>query len=101
MTRIPLPQVVESLQAHYEQPKSPKVAGQWEMILWENVAYLADDERRREAFQTLKKRVGGSRPDNPRRSSGLADEMESAFGRNTIVESGRQSKYKLSAKRST
>jgi endonuclease-3 len=28
------------------------------MILWENVAYLADDERRQEAFQTLKKRVG-------------------------------------------
>jgi endonuclease-3 len=28
------------------------------MILWENVAYLADDDRRREAFQTLKKRVG-------------------------------------------
>jgi endonuclease III len=28
------------------------------MILWENVAYLADDERRREAFQILKKSVG-------------------------------------------
>jgi endonuclease III len=28
------------------------------MILWENVAYLADDERRQQAFETLKKRVG-------------------------------------------
>jgi endonuclease III len=28
------------------------------MILWENVAYLADDDRRRGAFATLKKRVG-------------------------------------------
>jgi endonuclease III len=28
------------------------------MVLWENVAYLADDERRGEAFQTLKKRIG-------------------------------------------
>ena len=28
------------------------------MILWENVAYLADDERRQEAFQMLKKRIG-------------------------------------------
>src|SRR5437879_12515427 len=27
------------------------------MILWENVAYLADD-RRQQAFQTLKKRIG-------------------------------------------
>jgi endonuclease III len=28
------------------------------MILWENVAYLADDDRRQQAFQTLKTRVG-------------------------------------------
>jgi endonuclease-3 len=28
------------------------------MILWENAAYLADDDRRRDAFQTLKKRIG-------------------------------------------
>src|SRR5262245_6675649 len=58
MTRIPLPQVVESLQAHYGQPKMPRLAGPWEMILWENVAYLADDDRRQQAFQTLKKRIG-------------------------------------------
>jgi endonuclease III len=58
MTRIPLPQVVQRLQAHYGQLKIPRLSGPWEMILWENVAYLADDERRREAFQTLRKRVG-------------------------------------------
>jgi endonuclease III len=28
------------------------------MILWENVAYLADDDRRQQAFQTLKKSIG-------------------------------------------
>jgi endonuclease-3 len=28
------------------------------MILWENVAYLADDDRRQQAFQRLKKRIG-------------------------------------------
>jgi endonuclease III len=58
MTRITLPQVVERLQTHYGKQTPPKLAGPWEMILWENVAYLADDDRRREAFQTLKKRVG-------------------------------------------
>jgi endonuclease-3 len=62
MTRIPLPQVIERLQAHYGQPKVPKLAGPWEMILWENVAYLAEDDRRREAFQMLKKPVG-TRPE--------------------------------------
>src|SRR5215472_9671786 len=58
MTRITLPQVVECLQAHYGKQKPPKLAGPWEMILWENVAYLADDERRLKAFRTLKRDVG-------------------------------------------
>jgi endonuclease III len=58
MTRIPLPQVVRRLQAHFGKQKPPKLDGPWEMILWENVAYLADDDRRRDAFLTLKKRVG-------------------------------------------
>ena len=58
MPRMPLSQVVEQLQAHYGQPKLPKLNGPWEMVLWENVAYLADDDRRREAFQLLKKRIG-------------------------------------------
>jgi endonuclease-3 len=70
MTRIPLLQVVERLKAHYGQPKEPKLAGPWEMILWENVAYLADDERRRQAFQTLKRRVGTE----PERIQSASDE---------------------------
>jgi endonuclease III len=58
MTRIALPQVVEQLEAHFGKQKPMKLDWPWEMILWENVAYLADDEQRQEAFQTLKKRVG-------------------------------------------
>jgi endonuclease III len=58
MTRITLPQVVDRLQAHYGTQKPPKLDGPWEMILWENVAYLADDDRRQQAFQTLKKLIG-------------------------------------------
>jgi endonuclease-3 len=58
MSRITLPQVVDRLQSHYGEQKPPKLAGPWEMILWENVAYLADDDRRQQAFQTLSKRIG-------------------------------------------
>jgi hypothetical protein len=58
MTRITLQQVIERLQAHFGKQRPPKLEGPLEMILWENVAYLADDDRRQEAFQTLKKRVG-------------------------------------------
>jgi endonuclease III len=58
MNQIPLRRAIERLRAHYGQQKPPKLAGAWEMVLWENVAYLADDERRTKAFGTLKKRVG-------------------------------------------
>jgi len=58
MTRTTLPQVVERLQAHLGKQKAPKLDGPWEMILWENVAYLADDDRRQQAFKTLKERIG-------------------------------------------
>jgi endonuclease-3 len=53
-----LSQVVEQLQGLYGRPKVPSLRGPWEMVLWENVAYLADDDRRREAFQTLSRRIG-------------------------------------------
>ena len=58
MTQLILPEVIEHLRVHYGRLSVPRLSGPWEMILWENVAYLADDERRREAFQILKKSVG-------------------------------------------
>lgn len=58
MSRIPLPEVIDRLESHYGKPKPPRLTGPWEMILWENVAYLADDDRRQQAFNTLKKKVG-------------------------------------------
>jgi endonuclease-3 len=58
MPQFSLPQVVKRLQARYGKQKPPMPSGPWEMILWENVAYLADDDRRHRAFQALKKRLG-------------------------------------------
>jgi endonuclease III len=60
MTKLSLPQVIDRLQARFGKQESPKLNGPWEMILWENVAYLADDDRREQAFQILKKRIGTS-----------------------------------------
>ena len=58
MTRLPLPQIIDRLQTHYGKQKAPSLNGPWEMILWENVAYLANDDKRQQAFQTLKKQIG-------------------------------------------
>jgi endonuclease-3 len=55
---MPLAQVVQQLQTHYGPPKVPRLSGPWEMVLWENAAYLADDDRRRDAFLALKRRIG-------------------------------------------
>jgi endonuclease III len=51
------------------------------MILWENVAYLANDDRRLKAFQTLKKRIGVE----PGRILAAADEALLEVTRHGIV----------------
>jgi hypothetical protein len=40
------------------------------LVLWENVAYLVDDERRGSAFQMLKRKIGLDREEDPRREPG-------------------------------
>jgi endonuclease-3 len=83
MTRIALPQVVERLRSYYGEQKPPEPAGAWEMILWENVAYLADDARRGRAFQTLRDVVGTE----PRRILGASDEaLLEATGHGILAE---------------
>jgi endonuclease III len=50
--------VIKSLQEFYGRPKPPKIKDPLELLLWENVAYLVDDEKRGKAFAWLKKKVG-------------------------------------------
>jgi endonuclease III len=52
--------VVKKLEKFYGRPEPPKITDPVELILWENVAYLADDEKRATAFATLKKKIGTS-----------------------------------------
>jgi endonuclease III len=50
--------IVRKLASHYGPPAAPPTSGAFEMVLWESVAYLADDERRAKAFALLKSSVG-------------------------------------------
>jgi len=61
-TRPDLRPVIDALEEVHGKPKPPPTTDPLELVLWENVAYLADDERRAEAFRALKKRVG-TRPE--------------------------------------
>ena len=53
-----LRRIVKTLRHFYGKPPALPAAGPFELILSENVAYLADDARREEALRTLKERVG-------------------------------------------
>ena len=57
-----LPDIVRTLIRHYGHPPAPSTRGVFEAILWENVAYLAPDDRRAAAFALLKKSVGTRPP---------------------------------------
>jgi endonuclease III len=58
---ITFSKLVDTLQQHYGCPATPPSTDPLELIIWENIAYLASDTRRAEAFATLKQI--GTRPE--------------------------------------
>jgi endonuclease III len=58
----PFAAIISKLAKFYGRPKPPKITDPIEIILLENVAYLADDEKRTAAFAALKKKIG-TRPE--------------------------------------
>ncbi len=55
--------IIDELEAFYGRPEPPKVTDPLGMILLENVAYLLSDERREQAFNALRERVGLTPPE--------------------------------------
>lgn len=55
--------IIDELQNFYGPPESPKIADPLGMILLENVAYLLSDDRREQAFNALRERVGLTPPE--------------------------------------
>ena len=51
-------QTIKKLKMFYGRPAPPQITDPTELILLENVAYLADDAKRAAAFAALKKRIG-------------------------------------------
>ena len=58
MPALTLANTVRELRQHYGAPEPPPSTDPFELILWENVAYLATPERRHEAFEALQRTVG-------------------------------------------
>ncbi len=58
MTTLSLARVVKELGKFYGKPAPPKIDDPLELILYENVAYLVNDEKRAAVFAALKKNIG-------------------------------------------
>src|SRR5436190_15827741 len=58
LTRESLAKIVGRLARFYGKPAPPITTDPFELILWENVAYLVSDERRTTAFELLRKTIG-------------------------------------------
>ena len=58
-----LTRVIEDLRRHYGTPPAPEPSDPFELILWDNVAYLVDDERRRATWVALRDQIG-TEPDD-------------------------------------
>jgi endonuclease III len=55
---ITFSKLVDKLQQHYGTPAPPPSTDPLELIIRENIAYLASDKRRAEAFATIKQAIG-------------------------------------------
>ncbi len=60
--RLSLRAVLDELDGYYGPTPSPFPTDPFELILWENIAYLANDATKREALERLRETVG-TRPD--------------------------------------
>jgi endonuclease III len=50
--------MISALRQHYGAPALPEPRMPFELIVWENCAYLVDDERREQTYEHLRKAVG-------------------------------------------
>jgi hypothetical protein len=55
---ITFSKLVDKLQRHYGCPAPPPSTDPLELIIWENIAYLASDKRRAEALASLQQTIG-------------------------------------------
>jgi endonuclease-3 len=76
---LKLAAVLQALKKHYGAPEPLPTKDPFELILWENVAYLAPPARRRAAFELLRRQVG-LRPGDILAASQAALERITAHG---------------------
>lgn len=54
----PFHEIISRLESQYGRPKRPAVVAPLQLILWENLGYLVEDDQREIAFEALRTQVG-------------------------------------------
>src|SRR5271157_2589781 len=67
-SQLSFSRAVDTLAHFYGEPEAPRITDPFAMVVWENIAYLANDARRAEAFEELRKKIG-LRPSDIRKAS--------------------------------
>jgi endonuclease III len=84
--RSKLSRIVEALRRHYGRVAPPPARNAFALVLWEKVAYLADDATRLAAFRALEARVGLAPHDVLAADPELLREIAALGGKVGIVE---------------
>src|SRR5215472_16355075 len=90
---LPFTKLIDRLAKLYGEPELPAVTEPFAMILWENVAYLANDAKRAEAFEELRTKVGLT----PAAIRKAKDSVLFAIGSKGIVAKGTVEKLRTAA----
>jgi len=79
LVAITLPEAVDELLTFHGVPNGPPTSDVFELVLFENIAYLAPDDRRRQAFERLRTEIG-TRPEDLLKASRESLERVTALG---------------------
>lgn len=90
----PLGRLLSALRRFSGKPELPAATDPFEQILYENVAYLADDARRADAFRVLKEKVGLT----PQRILDAPEEMLREIGGRGILPAASAEKLRETAR---
>ena len=82
-------QIIKKLKSYYGEPQVPRLVDPFELILWENVAYLVEDAKREKIFDELKRLVGLRPIDILNASLDQLDQVTKLSGMNSHQRSAR------------
>ena len=81
--------IIKRLESYYGKPNEPKLVDPFQLIVWENVAYLVEDAKREKIFEELRRLIGLRPIDILNASLDQLDQVTKLSGMNSHQRSAR------------